>query len=99
LSRRGRVYSLTLLASVFLAAETALAMQTDQFTTPAAPLSDIGPLLSRKIADILESTPADRDPELVLHGMHGAGTGARRVLEGSCLVRGRRLSGLADLRL
>ena len=41
-------------------------METDQFTTPRAPLYDIGPTLSRKIADIIESDRTGRDPERVL---------------------------------
>ena len=41
-------------------------METDQFTTPRAPLHAIGPTLSRKISDIIESDHTGRDPERVL---------------------------------
>jgi hypothetical protein len=67
---RARVHILIrltcLLASVFTAAQPAAAMETDQFTTPRAPLYDIGPTLSRKISDIIEADRTGRDPERVL---------------------------------
>jgi hypothetical protein len=55
-----------LIASVLVAVQPAGAMETDQFTTPRAPLYDIGPALSRKISDIIETDRTGRDPERVL---------------------------------
>ena len=55
-----------LLSSVLATAHAADAMETDQFTTPRAPLHDIGPMLSRKISDIIEFDRTGRDPERVL---------------------------------
>ena len=49
-----------------LAGHVVLAMETDQFTTPHAPLYDIGPALSRKIVEILESDRTGGEPERVL---------------------------------
>jgi hypothetical protein len=43
-----------------------LATETDQFTTPAVPLTDIGPTVSRKIVEIIESDRTGDDPERVL---------------------------------
>jgi hypothetical protein len=63
------------------ASEAALATETDQFTTPSAPLADIGPALSRKIAEILESDRTHREPERVLSDWIG-----RNIME-SRLVR------------
>jgi hypothetical protein len=44
----------------------AFAKETDQFTTPRAPLRDIGPELSRKVVSIIESDRTGEDPERVL---------------------------------
>ena len=33
--------------------DVARATETDQFTTPKAPLHDIGPILSRKVVEII----------------------------------------------
>jgi hypothetical protein len=55
-----------LIASVLAIAQPGAAMETDQFTTPRAPLYDIGPSLSRKIAEIIESDRTGREPERVL---------------------------------
>ena len=54
---------LTLLVS---ASQAALAMETDQFTTPKAPLYDIGPELSRKVVEIIESDRKGGDPQRIL---------------------------------
>lgn len=43
-----------------------LARETDQFTTPRAPLADIGPELSRKVVEIIESDRTGEDPERIL---------------------------------
>jgi hypothetical protein len=70
--RRGGGILLTLLVSCCVAAGTsALAMETDQFTTPHAPLYDIGPALSRKIADLIEADRTGADPERVLYAWIG----------------------------
>ena len=61
-----------LIPSVLAVGPAALAMETDQFTTPHAPLYDIGPILSRKIVEILESDRTGRDPERVLSDWIGA---------------------------
>jgi hypothetical protein len=64
---RARLIRLTLLASSLLAAcHVALATETDQFTTPRVPLCDIGPELSRKVVEIIESDRTGDDPERVL---------------------------------
>ncbi len=44
----------------------AFATETDQFTTPPAPLYDIGPMLSRKVVEIIESDRTSKDPERIL---------------------------------
>jgi hypothetical protein len=64
---------LTLLFSCCVAAgHAALAMETDQFTTPHAPLYDIGPELSRKIAELIEADRTGGDPERVLYAWIGS---------------------------
>jgi hypothetical protein len=55
-----------LILSMLAAGRPALATETDQFTTPMLPLYDIGPALSRKIVEIIESDRTGRDPERVL---------------------------------
>ena len=58
-----------MLRSLLLAlalAFSAKAMETDQFTTPKAPLYDMGPLLSQKIVEIIEADRSGKDPEQVL---------------------------------
>src|SRR3954464_4089655 len=57
--------ALVLFSSV-LASHPARATETDQFTVPKRPLYDIGPQLSRKIAEILEADRSGEDPERVL---------------------------------
>jgi hypothetical protein len=75
-----RLVRLAFLVSVLAAAaQPALAMETDQFTTPRAPLFDIGPLLSRKVADIIESDRTGRDPERVLSDWVGNNPFASRL--------------------
>ncbi|MEI9814305.1 MAG: hypothetical protein WDO18_17410 [Acidobacteriota bacterium] len=64
---RFRVYRLTLLvASIFFGGHVALATETDQFTTPPTPLYDIGPMLSRKIVEIIESDRSGDDPARIV---------------------------------
>ena len=64
---RAHLIRLTLLVSSILAAGyVALASETDQFTTPTVPLYDIGPELSRKVVEIIESDRTGDDPERVL---------------------------------
>ncbi len=55
-------------------------METDQFTTPRAPLYDIGPALSRKISDIIESDRTGRDPERVLSEWVGSNIFVSRLV-------------------
>jgi hypothetical protein len=40
----------------------ALAIETDQFTTPIVSLYDIGPELSRKVVEIIQSDRSGGDP-------------------------------------
>jgi hypothetical protein len=49
----------------------AFATETDQFTTPPAPLYDMGPALSRKVVGIVESDRTGKDPERILAGWVG----------------------------
>lgn len=53
-------------AFVLLCGRVALGTETDQFTTPRAPLYDIGPELSRKVVAIIEADRTGRDPEEIL---------------------------------
>ncbi len=55
-----------LLSSLFAVSPALLATETDQFSTPGVPLYDIGPLVSRKIVDIIESDRTGDDPDRVL---------------------------------
>ncbi len=58
---------LTLVVLAILAvSHVLLATETDQFTTPTVPLYDIGPNLSRKVVEIIESDRTGRDPERIL---------------------------------
>jgi hypothetical protein len=43
------------------------ATETDQFTTPVVPLNDVGPQLSRKVVEIIESDRTGDDPERILY--------------------------------
>src|SRR6186713_1286062 len=71
--RREGAILLTLLCSCCVAAgRSALAMETDQFTTPHTPLHDIGPALSRKIAELIEADRTGGDPERVLYAWVGS---------------------------
>jgi hypothetical protein len=66
-SVRARVIRLTpLVLSGLAVGHLAFAMETDQFTTPPAPLYDVGPRMSRKVVEILESGRPGDDPERVL---------------------------------
>lgn len=51
----------------FLIGRVAFALETDQFTTPRVPLYDIGPQLSRKIVEIIESGGKDQEPDQILY--------------------------------
>jgi len=78
---RARLIRLTLLVSCILpAADVALATETDQFTTPRAPLYDIGPMLSRKVVEIIESDRSGDDPERVLSKWVGRNVFASRLV-------------------
>ncbi len=55
-----------LISSILSSCHVALARETDQFTTPRAPLHDFGPELSRKVVEIIESDRTGDDPERVL---------------------------------
>ena len=55
-----------LISSILSCGHVALARETDQFTTPSAPLHDFGPELSRKVVEIIESDRTGDDPERVL---------------------------------
>jgi hypothetical protein len=70
-----------------------LATETDQFTTPPTPLRDIGPELSRKIVEIIESDPTGRDPERVLSRWVGRNVVASRLVR---WVRAMSVSGSPD---
>jgi hypothetical protein len=70
-----------------------LATETDQFTTPPTPLRDIGPELSRKIVEIIESDPTGRDPERVLSRWVGRNMVASRLVR---WVRAMPVSGSPD---
>ena len=55
-----------LVSSLFAVSPASLATETDQFSTPSVRLCDIGPLVSRKIVEIIESDRTGDDPERVL---------------------------------
>ncbi len=57
---------------LFLLTAIGRATETDQFTTPKEPLRDIGPELSRKVVEIIESDRTGRDPEKVLSAWAGS---------------------------
>jgi hypothetical protein len=76
-----RLNRLTLLiCAAFAVPGLTLATETDQFTTPKAPLRDIGPGLSRKIVEIIESDRTGRDPEYVLYRWVGRHVVASRLV-------------------
>jgi hypothetical protein len=77
-----------LLSFVVATAQAAAAMETDQFTTPRAPLYDIGPTLSRKISDIIESDRSGRDPERVLSEWVGSNIFVSRLVGWVKQIRG-----------
>jgi hypothetical protein len=58
---------LILVVLILGAFDVAYATETDQFTTPKAPLQDIGPLLSRKVVEIIEADRTGADPEQILY--------------------------------
>jgi hypothetical protein len=67
-----------LVASILAASHVALATETDQFTTPTVPLYDIGPTLSRKVVEIIESDHTGDNPEQVLSAWAGRNVFASR---------------------
>lgn len=78
---RAHLVRRTLLVSSILAAfHTALATETDQFTTPKVPLYDIGSKLSRKVVQIIESDRTGDDPERVLSKWIGRNVMASRLV-------------------
>ena len=68
-----------LVASIFVASHVAVATETDQFTTPTRPLYDVGPALSRKVVEIIESDRTGDDPERVLSEWAGRNIFASRL--------------------
>lgn len=52
-----------MILAILAAGHQALGSETDQFTTPRAPLYDIGPRLSRKVVEVIESGRKDLTPE------------------------------------
>lgn len=56
-----------------------LATETDQYTTPRAPLRDIGPELSRKIVEIMEADRSGDAPERILSKWAGRNLFASRL--------------------
>ena len=88
---RARLIRLMLLISSLLAAEQmGHATETDQFTTPNVSLYDIGPELSRKVVEIIESDRTGRDPERILSEWAGRNVFASRFTR---WVRGMRVEG------
>ena len=69
-----------MISSILAAAEVVLAMETDQFTTPIVPPYDIGPELSRKVVEIIESDRTGDDPERVLSLWVGRNIFASRIV-------------------
>jgi hypothetical protein len=69
-----------LVSSIFVAGHVALATETDQFTTPPVPLYDIGPKLSRKVVEIIESDRTGAPPERVLYDWVGRNVFASRMV-------------------
>jgi hypothetical protein len=67
--------------SVLAVGRVALGTETDQFTTPRAPLYDIGPELSRKVVEIIESDRTGRDPERILFEWVGRNIFASRMVK------------------
>lgn len=76
--RRRLLFALVALLAV---APDLLGMETDQFTTPPTPLSDIGPLLSRKIGEIIEADRSGAEPEQVLAEWVGHNVLASRIAD------------------
>ena len=82
-----------LIGAAFAVPSPLLATETDQFTTPPTPLRDIGPELSRKIVEIIESDQTGRDPERVLSRWVGRNVVASRLVR---WVRAMPVSGSPD---
>lgn len=77
----------------FAVSASLLATETDQYTTPVSPLRDIGPELSRKIVEIIESDQTGRDPERILSRWVGRNVVASRLVR---WVRAMPVSGSPD---
>ena len=69
-----------MVSSFLVAPPVSLATETDQFTAPIVPLSDVGPELSRKVVEIIESDRSGRDPERVLFAWVGRNVFASRLV-------------------
>lgn len=70
-----------LLSAILVVGRSAFGTETDQFTTPGAPLYDIGPELSRKVVEIIESDRTGRDPERVLFEWVGRNVFSSRIVK------------------
>ncbi len=80
MSGRAPLLCLTLVLSAAIPpGYAALNTETDQFTTPEAPLHDIGPALSRKIVEIIESDRTGAPPEHILSNRVGRSIVASRL--------------------
>jgi hypothetical protein len=85
---RARLIRLTFLGlSILAIGHVALATETDQFTTPRVPLYDIGPELSRKVVEIIESDRTGDDPERVLSEWIGRNIFACRLVRWAKNIR------------
>lgn len=78
-----------LAASAIAAGHVVFGTETDQFTTPRTPLYDIGPELSRKVVEVIESDRTGRDPERILSDWAGGNIFSSRIAK---WVRGRRVT-------
>ena len=65
--------------SILAAAQVADSRETDQFTTPSEPLYDVGPDLSRKVVEIIESDCTGELPERVLSAWAGRNVFSSRI--------------------
>ncbi len=70
-----------LISFLLIAGRVASGTETDQFTTPRTPLYDIGPELSRKVVEIIESDRTGRDPEQILFEWVGRNVFASRIVK------------------
>ena len=70
-----------LLPALLVSGRLAFGTETDQFTTPRAQLFDIGPDLSRKVVEIIESDRTGRDPEQILFEWVGRNVFSSRLVK------------------